>query len=156
LPFTAAPSPVLSTGRGAQTDGPPRLRPARCDGPTGAGDRHPAFAASGTHENGLLGRGPPEGSGRPKRPWVRSGAGGPGPCVSVLDRRRLEGRLALLDVDLEAHGPAGVLLHRLVPVLAQLGDELVVGHALRRLTAAGARGNELLEHVVEVLLLGVH
>ena len=48
---------------------------------------------------------------------------------SVLDRRRLERGLAVLDVDRELHADRARLGHQLVLVLAQLVDELGVGQA---------------------------
>src|SRR4051794_2718654 len=71
----------------------------------------------------------------------------------VLDRRRLQRRLAFLDVDLEADRLAGVLLHQLLLVLPELGRELVVGQPVLAFAAALPGGDELLEDFLEVRLL---
>src|SRR5207302_5645828 len=57
------------------------------------------------------------------------------PRGSVFDGGRLQGRLAVLHVDLKADGLAVVLRDQLLLVLAQLGGELVVGHSVVRLAA---------------------
>src|SRR5690606_19759003 len=69
------------------------------------------------------------------------------------DGRGLEGRLAALLVDREAHAGGAVAGHDGLLVLAEGRGELVVGEVRGRLAAAALEGDELVVDLAEVGLL---
>src|SRR5712692_4241389 len=74
---------------------------------------------------------------------------------SDFHRCGLESGLSLFDVDLKTDGAATVLLDQLIPILAQLAGEALIGNGIGRLPALSARGKEVPENVPEVALVSI-
>src|SRR5262249_2104480 len=76
--------------------------------------------------------------------------------LSALDRRGLERRFSIFDVDLKSHGSTVVLLNQLLSILSQLSREALVRQAVGRFSAALSGSDEVPVDFLKMRLVGVH